>query len=120
MSTATPSPSNRRPRARRGTGHLYRRGAIFWVQYVVNGRRVWESTGTTRQREAAAFLQTRLGRAAEGRPLPARIDKIGYDELAADLRLDYQTTGRRDLKDVEETAPAPGRLLQRLAGGRSR
>jgi hypothetical protein len=87
MSTSTPSSPERRPRARRGTGHLYQRGAVWWVQYVVNGRRVWESTGTTRKTEAAEFLQTRLGRAAEGRPLPPRIDKIRYDELAADLRL---------------------------------
>lgn len=87
---------------RRGTGHLYQRGETWWAQYFVNGRRVRESTGTTRKGDAADFLKTRLGRAAEGRPIPPRIDKVLYDELAADLRLHYQTTGDRDLKDVEK------------------
>jgi hypothetical protein len=100
MNPPSPSLPPQRPRARRGTGHLYQRGAVWWVQYVVNGRRVWESTGTTRKREAAEFLQTRLGRAAEGRPIPPRVDRILYGELAADLGLHYQTTGRRDAKDV--------------------
>jgi integrase len=102
MSTPTPSPQTGRPRARRGTGHLYQRGAVWWVQYVVNGRKRRESTGSSRKGEAATFLQTRLGRAAEGRPFPLRIDKIRYDDLAADLRLHYQTTGDRDLQDVEK------------------
>jgi site-specific recombinase XerD len=91
-----------RPRGRRGTGHLYQRGPVWWAQYFVNGRRVQESTGTRRKAEARDFLHKRLGRAAEGRPIPPRIDRILYDELAADLRLHYQTTGRRDLQDVEK------------------
>ena len=74
MSTLTLSPPERRARGRRGTGHLYQRGAVWWAQYFVNGRRVQESTGTTRQGEAAEFLQKRLGHAAEGRPIPPRVD----------------------------------------------
>ena len=49
----------------------------------------------------ARLPQRPVGRAAEGRPLPPRVDKIGYAELAADLRLHYQTTNHRDAKDVE-------------------
>jgi hypothetical protein len=87
-------------RGRRGSGHLYQRGDVWWVQYFVNGRRHQESTRTTRKSEAAEFLQKRLGHAAEGRPIPPRIDKILYDELAADLTFHYQTTGRRNARDV--------------------
>ena len=71
------------------------------MQYFVHGRRVRESAETTNRRAAQDFLNGRLGRAAEGRPLPPRVDKISYAELAADLRLHYQTTGRRDMQDVE-------------------
>jgi hypothetical protein len=105
MSTPSPlPPEHRRPRGRTGTGSLYRRrgGTIWWCQYYVNGRRVQESTGTARPRTAAEFLKTRLGRAAEGRPLPPRVDRILYDELAADLRAHYQTTGRRPAQGVEK------------------
>jgi hypothetical protein len=35
-----------------------------------------------------------------GAPIPPRIDKILYDELAADLTFHYQTTGRRNASDV--------------------
>src|SRR5262245_45294263 len=74
----------------RGQGTLYRRGRVWWVQYFVHGRRVRESTETTHRRAAREFLNSRLGRTAEGRPRPPRVDKIGYAEIAADLRLHYQ------------------------------
>jgi integrase len=102
MSSSNLSPPERRARGRRGTGHLYQRGSVWWAQYFINGRRVQESTGTRRKTEAADFLSKRLGYAAEGQPIPPRIDKILYDELAADLRLHYQTTGRRSAQDVEK------------------
>jgi integrase len=90
----------RRPR-QRGQGTLYQRGEVWWVQYFVHGRRVRESAETTNRRTAQDFLNGRLGRAAEGRPIPPRVDKITYADLAADLRLHYQTTGRRTTRDVE-------------------
>lgn len=89
-------------RGRNGTGHLYQRGTVWWVQYRLNGRRVQESTGTTVKAEARDFLAQRLGHIAAGRPLRPRIDRITFEELAADLRLHYQTTGRRDTTDVEK------------------
>jgi integrase len=92
--------SPRRPRER-GQGTLYQRGPVWWVQYFVRGRRVRESAETTNRHAAQDFLNARLGRKAEGRPLPPRVDKITYAEIAADLRLHYQTTNHRDAKDVE-------------------
>jgi integrase len=72
------------------------------VQYYVNGKRIQENTRTRIRGVANDYLKSRLGRAAEGRPLPPRLDKILYDELAGDLREVYQTSGDRDLKDVEK------------------
>src|SRR5262245_42709319 len=104
MNTTTPNSTARpvRPPGRRGSGYLYQRGRIWWVQYFVHGRRVWESTGTTRKAAAAAFLQTLLGHASEGLPVPPRLERIRYPDLAADLQLHYQTTGRRHMADVEK------------------
>ena len=91
----------RAPRAY-GKGTLYQRRGAWWVQYHVRGRRVRvRAEGATTRRAAQEFLNGRLGRAAEGRPLPPRVDRIEYAELAADLRLHYQTSGHRDAKDVE-------------------
>src|SRR4029077_7690016 len=65
------------------------------------GKPIRESTGTTKQKEAERLLKHREGRCAQGlQPLP-RVDPITYDELARDLRLHYETTGTRGLKEAD-------------------
>src|SRR5437899_1802051 len=89
-------------------GYLYRPklasgrlGRVWHAQYFVNGRRIRESTRTAKRSEADRFLRLREGRAAEGRPVLPRVDRILYDEVAADLRLHYRTSGRRNLQEAE-------------------
>src|SRR5262245_53404582 len=98
----------------RPMGSLYRkknksgrRSDVWWVKYYVNGRPVRESTKIsadtkTPPAEARRFLKQREGAAAQGAPIPPRLDRITYDELAADLRRFYATTGRRRLEDVDD------------------
>jgi hypothetical protein len=90
-----------RPTYRAPDGTL-KRQAIWWMQYFVNGRRVRESTGTRSRKEAERILAARIGRIVEGRPIPPRLDKITYDEVAGDLRRHYRTTGCRDLAEGEK------------------
>ena len=47
-------------------------------------------------------MKLREGAVASGAPIPPRIDRIFYDELAADLRQHYGTTGRRRLEEVDD------------------
>src|SRR5262249_19282353 len=89
-------------------GHLHRRklrsgerSTIWWCKYYVGGRPVRESTGTERKGEATRFMQEREGRVATGAPILPKADKILYDEIADDLRVYYQTTGKRDVKEAE-------------------
>jgi len=93
-------------------GHLYQRGRIWWVKYYVNGRPVRESTGTGKEKEAERFLKTREGAAATGTPIPPRLDRILYDELAQDLKQFYQTTGKRRLGEVEDRLIYLSRFFQ--------
>jgi integrase len=73
-----------------------------WViVYRSNGRRVWENTGTTDEREAKRLLKEREGRVAVGAPLLPRVDKVRWEEAAADLREFYETTGKRDLTEYD-------------------
>jgi hypothetical protein len=72
---------------------LYRRGNIWWAKYYVNGAPVRESTGTAKITEAEQWLALRKGAKAERRPILPRGDKVLYDEIAADLRTHYKTTG---------------------------
>ena len=90
-------------------GYLYQRkqrdgtkGGPWWMKYYVNGKCIQESTKTTSIKDAERILKDREGRAAVGLPIPRRLDRIRYDELAQDLRLHYQTTGERDLKEAED------------------
>ena len=97
---ATEKPA-RRPR-QRGEGSLYQRGRTWWVQYFVNGRRVRESAETTNRRAAQDFLNGRLGHVVQGKPILPRVDRVRYDELAADLRRHYETTGTRNLTEADK------------------
>jgi integrase len=81
---------------------LYRRGRVWWCKYYINGRPVYESTGTDKEQEAKRLLAIRKGAVATGAPLPPRLDRIRYDELAQDLRRFYTTTGNRELGEAED------------------
>jgi integrase len=87
---------------------------VWWMKYYVNGRARRESTGTAKESEARRALKLREGAAATGAPLPPRLDRILYDELAADLKEHYRTTGRRSLGEVEDRL----KYLDRFFGGR--
>ena len=87
-------------------GFLYRpklrgggRSRIWWCKYYVNGRPIRESTGMEKKTEARRILNEREGRAAAGRPILPRVDRIRYEEIAADLRQHYEATGTRNLKE---------------------
>lgn len=89
-------------------GSVYRRrrrdgkyGSVFWVKYYINGRPVRETTGTRRESDARRFLKDREGRVAVGQAVLPRADRVRYEEIARDLREHYQTTGARNLKEVE-------------------
>jgi integrase len=82
-------------------GHLYKRGRIYWIKLSIDGRTRRQSTGCEREADARRFLKIREGAAATGAPVPVRLDRILYDEVATDLRNFYRTTERRKLSEVE-------------------
>ncbi|MGD0266414.1 MAG: site-specific integrase [Candidatus Methylomirabilota bacterium] len=89
-------------------GSLYQRrfasgelGATWWIKYYVGGKPVRESTGTTDEQEAKRILKTKEGKAVSGEPVLPRVDRIKYDEIAADLRGHYETTGERNLEEAD-------------------
>ena len=81
-------------------GHLYQRGRIWWIKYYVNGHPVRESTGLDKEKAAERVLKDREGRIATGQPVLPRADRVRYEEVAADLRQHYETTGERNLEEV--------------------
>jgi integrase len=97
-------------------GAIYRRpnSPFLWIKYYVNGRPVRESTGTAKEKEAEQFLKRREGAAAEGKPVFHRIDRVRYEELAADLRRYYATTGKRDKVESETRLTHLDRFFARV------
>jgi len=82
-------------------GYLYKRGNVWWAKYYANGRPIRESTGSEKETEASRFLKAKEGRVATGQPVILRADRIRYEQIAADLRKHYKTSGERGLKEAE-------------------
>jgi integrase len=83
----------------RGTGTVYLRGNVWWVQYFVNGRKVNESAQTTDEAEAQRQLKVKVGETAAGKTvLPGRATVA---DLCALVIEDNQMRELRDAKVVE-------------------
>jgi integrase len=91
---------------------------IWWVKYYKDGRPVRESTGTTKEKEAANFLKRREGDVAKGHPILPRAEKVRWEEAAADLRQHYEATGARDLVEYDRRVAHLTRVFagRRIAG----
>ena len=57
----------------RGTGTIYRRGNVWWLQYFANGQQINETSGTSNEAEARRQLKVKVGEAAAGKAvIPGR------------------------------------------------
>ena len=80
---------------------IYRRGDIFWIKYYSGGKPIRESAGTSKQKQAERFLKDREGRVAMGAPVLPQVQKTMVNELLADLKAHYETTGQRAMREAE-------------------
>lgn len=62
---------------------------MWWVKYLAAGRVIRQSAGTTDKRAAQRFLDSRVGRVAEGQRILPLADRVRYEEAAGDLRQHY-------------------------------
>lgn len=83
-----------------GTGTIYKRGNVWWIDYSYRGDRHRESSGSTRKKDAKKLLQKRMKEMSEGGP---KVDE--EDITLADLReaivADYKANGRKSLPTVK-------------------
>jgi integrase len=80
-------------KAARAAGALHE-SAIWFARYQLHGRKVVESTGTTKHEEARTWLRKRLGAIARQEPVLVRADRVTFADMAARLREDYSTNGK--------------------------
>src|SRR4029453_9431131 len=67
-------------RRAKGTGRVYKRGGIWWIQFFVDGNRYFESSGSQHRYDAEALLRKRLDRPVDRKPtINAILDRLIED-----------------------------------------
>jgi len=101
---------------KRDFGHLYRRGATWWIRYSVGGRRYRESTHSSSEREAEKVLARREAELAVGSFTAPDVKRTTFADLEQMLRDEYVVQGYRSLDRV---ACSFKQLAVRFAGVRA-
>src|SRR5579872_6514810 len=84
-------------------GHLIelRDQGPYWIKYQVNGRPQCVSAETDKKEEAKKLLREREHLTDKGATITAQVNRITFDDGAADLINDYKTNKRRSLRVVD-------------------
>jgi hypothetical protein len=75
--------------------------AVWWVRYRQHGKTVRQSTETTVERKARAFLREREGKVALNIPVSPTGDRLTLDDAAAMIREDYVANGQKSGATLE-------------------
>lgn len=83
-----------------GTGRIYKRGKVYWIDYSYRGKRHRESSGSTKKKDAKALLRDRMAEIAGGRLIGPAGRKVTVADLKGlvidDYRIKGQSTRRFD------------------------
>ena len=86
---------------RTGTGRVYQRGDVWWIDYSYRGQRHRESSGSTKKKDANALLKKRLGEMGSGRFIGSDAERVRFTDLAEMIETDYRVNGRRSIKRLQ-------------------
>ena len=73
----------------------------WWIKYQVAGRPQCVTTGSDKKEAAKRLLKLREGAVEQGAPITAHVNRVTFDDAAADLVKDYTTNRRRSLRVVQ-------------------
>jgi integrase len=82
-------------------GSIYKRGAVFWIQYYRNGKPYRESTKSKKESDAKKLLRLREGELAQGKLPSITFERVKFDELAEDFLRDYRINQKKSLERAE-------------------
>jgi len=99
---------------KRGSGRVYRRGPIWWIQYYIHGVLMRESTSSEDKEEAKRQLSVKVGDVAAGRAVAPKRTTIA--DLCALVLADNRLRNLRDAQHTEmryqaNVEPLLGNLL---------
>lgn len=87
-------------RKHRKKGKVYF-GNVVWIQYSRAGRKIRESSGSTKEAEARKLLNLREGMVAQGVPLTQKTNTAKMNELFQDVVNDWKINKRRSVDGLE-------------------
>jgi integrase len=104
-------------------GAIYKRGNTLWIKYYRNGKPYRESSHSDKETEAKRLLKKREGEIVEGRFQGLQVERIKFDEIAADFITDYKMNGKKSLERAEDSKAHldkafKGRLVADITTGR--
>jgi hypothetical protein len=84
-------------KSRYGQGYIYRQpGCSRWtIQYMANGKRKREATGTANRNQAVKLLNARLAAVNAGAPIEPLLAKTTVADLARMVAADYEANGKK-------------------------
>lgn len=84
----------------KGTGRIYQRGHMWWIDYGYRGTRHRESSGSARKGDAVALLRRRLEEMGRGRLVGPSAERVMFTDLERGLIDDYAVNGRKSIRRV--------------------
>ncbi len=79
---------------------IYQRGNVWWIKFYDNGRPRYESSHSTREKDATDLLSIRLGQVVQGNCPTPDAQRATFEDLARDLENEYQANGRKSLRSL--------------------
>jgi integrase len=83
-----------------GTGRIYRRGDVWWLDYGFRGERYRESSGSHRKGDARALLKKRMEEMGRGQLVGPRAERVTFEDLIQMIEDDYLVNGRKSLPQL--------------------
>jgi integrase len=94
-------------------GSLYKRGNVLWIKYYRGSKTFRESARTDNEKKAQALLDLRQAQVKTGTLPPRYLERVTFDEVAADFLNDYKVNGRKSIRKAEESVK---KLKEHFAG----
>ncbi len=101
---------------RTGTGRIYKRGHIWWIQYGFRGTTHRESARSRKKKDATDLLKKRMAEMGTGKLVGPSAERVTFENLAAMISDDYRAQRRRATKQLDSTLK---RLARTFAGFRA-
>lgn len=85
---------------RSGTGRIYQRGNVYWIDYSFRGKRYRESSESTKRGDATALLKKRMGEQSTGKVTGPTEERTTFEDLERAVVDDYKMRRLKSLRRV--------------------